>query len=88
MTGLETFLLVCVVTAGFALSAAAIGGAFSMGKSVSKALESIARQPEAGNSIRTNLIIGLAMIESLVIYVLVIALIILYANPFIKYFVH
>jgi len=50
-----------------------------------KALEAIARQPEASGSISTALLISLAMLESLAIYVLVVVLILLFANPLLKY---
>jgi len=68
--------------------AIAIGVAYpanAMGKAISQALDSIARQPESEQSIMRTLFIGLAMIESLAIYVLVIVLIILFANPLLEY---
>ena len=58
-----------------ALAIAVFGCALAQGNAISKALEGIARQPEAGGRLRTVMIIGLAFIESLTIYVLVIALI-------------
>ncbi|HAT8853958.1 TPA: ATP F0F1 synthase subunit C, partial [Legionella pneumophila] len=51
------------------------------------ALDALARQPEAEKSITRTLFIGLAMIESLAIYCLVIVLIILFRNPLLSYFV-
>jgi len=63
------------VTIGFALALAALAGAFGQGRAVSSALDGMARQPEAAGQIQTAMIIGLAFIESLVIYVLVIAFI-------------
>ena len=53
----------------------------AMGRAISQALEALARQPEAERSITRALFIGLAMIESLAIYCLVIVLIILFRNP-------
>ncbi len=53
--------------------------------SISQALESLARQPEAEKSISRLLFIGLAMIESLAIYVLVVVLIVLFRNPLLEY---
>ncbi len=50
-----------------------------------EAMKAIARQPEASGSISTNLLIALAMLESLAIYVLVVVLILLFANPLLKY---
>ena len=52
------------------------------GRAIDSALDAIARQPDASDRISRTLLIGLAMIESLAIYCLVIALIILLANPF------
>jgi F-type H+-transporting ATPase subunit c len=69
-----------VVGLGFA----ALGGGIGLGIAVSKAVEGVARQPEASGKITTLLMVGLAFIESVVIYVLVVALILLYANPFLK----
>jgi len=66
----------------FGLAIAAIGGAFSQSRSIRSALEGIARNPGASGSITTAMIIGLALIESLVIYVLVVCLILLIVNPF------
>jgi len=66
------------------LGIAAFGCGIGQGLAVSKAVEGVARQPEATNKIQTLLLIGLAFIESLVIYALVVALILLYANPFLN----
>lgn len=60
------------VAALFAIAIAAFGGAIGMGLSISKAVEGIARNPEASGKIMTTMIIGLALIESLAIYTLVI----------------
>jgi F-type H+-transporting ATPase subunit c len=54
----------------------------AQGQAVVTALEAIARQPDAADRISRTLFIGLAMIESLAIYALVVALILLFANPF------
>lgn len=57
----------------FAIGLAAFGGALGQGKAASAALEGIARNPGAAAKIQTPMIIALALIESLVIYALVIA---------------
>jgi len=62
------------LAAAIAIAIAAFGGALGQGISIKTALESIGRNPSAANKITTPMIIGLAMIESLVIYALVIAL--------------
>jgi F-type H+-transporting ATPase subunit c len=56
----------------FAISIAAFGGSIGMGLSIGRGLEGIARNPEASGKIMTTMIIGLALIESLAIYTLVI----------------
>ncbi len=61
--------------AGLAISVAALGGGIGQGIAVSSALEGIARNPNASDKIFTPMIVGLALIESLVIYGLVIAFI-------------
>ena len=72
---------VLILTIGFSLAIAALAGAFSQAKAVAAGLEGIARQPEAAGQIQTAMIIGLAFIESLVIYVLVIAFILIGSIP-------
>ena len=71
-----------IVTAGFALAIAAAFGALGQGRSIAAAVESIARNPSAAGEIRGNLILGLVLIESLVIYVLLISLILFFVKPF------
>ena len=71
-----------IVTAGFALAIAAAFGALGQGKGIAAAVEGIARNPSAAGEIRGNLILGLVLIESLVIYVLLISLILFFVKPF------
>jgi F-type H+-transporting ATPase subunit c len=73
---------IVAASATFGLAIAAIGGAFSQARGIRSALEGIARNPGASGPITTTMIIGLALIESLVIYVLVVCLILLIVNPF------
>ena len=54
------------------------------GRAVAAAMDAIARQPEAANTISRTLFVGLAMIETMAIYCLVIALLLLFANPLLK----
>lgn len=61
------------IAAGLCLGLAALGGALGQGKAAAAALEGIARNPGAAGKVQTPMIIGLALIESLVIYALVIA---------------
>jgi F-type H+-transporting ATPase subunit c len=71
-----------IITAGFALGIAAAGAAIGQGKAVASASEAIARNPGAVGEIRGALILGLVLIESLVIYVLLISLILFFLKPF------
>jgi F-type H+-transporting ATPase subunit c len=73
------------IATGIGMSIAAFGTGIGQGNGVRGACDGIARNPEASGKILTALILGLAMIESLAIYALVIELILLYANPFLKY---
>ncbi len=69
------------LAAGLGIGIATLGPGIGQGLAVFSALQGIARNPEATGIIRTNMIIGLALLESLVIYGLVVALILLYAFP-------
>ena len=71
-----------IITAGFALAFAAGLAALGQGRAVSAAAEAIARNPSAAGDIRGALILGLVLIESLVIYVLLISLILFFLKPF------
>ncbi len=62
------------LAAGLGIGLAAFGGALGQGKAASSALEGIARNPGASGKILTPMIIGLALIESLVIYAFVITI--------------
>jgi F-type H+-transporting ATPase subunit c len=63
---------------------AALGTGIGMGHGIRGATEGTARNPGVSGKIMTTLIIGLAMIESLAIYALVVILITFFANPFVK----
>jgi F-type H+-transporting ATPase subunit c len=71
------------LAAGVGVGLAALGGGIGQGIAVNGTVLGTARNPEVGGKLMTLLLIGLALIESLVIYALVIALILLYANPFV-----
>lgn len=74
--------IISIIGAVVAVSFGAIGPAFAEGRSVAAAMDAIARQPEAAGSISRTLFVGLAMIETMAIYCLVIALLVLFANPY------
>jgi F-type H+-transporting ATPase subunit c len=85
MTEMTWFVLASTVASVLGIALGVILPAFAMGRAISSALEALARQPEAERSITRTLFIGLAMIESLAIYVLVIVLIVLFRNPLLEY---
>lgn len=66
------------IGAAVAIGLAAIGGAIAMGMAISKAMEGIARQPEADGKIRSSLMLGLVFIETVVIYALIVAILIMF----------
>ena len=86
-SGSIIFFAAIVIAAGIGMGLGALGTGIGQGHAIRGAVEGIARNPGAMGKIMTTMLVGLAMIESLAIYVLVIALILLYANPLIKYVV-
>jgi len=87
MYELSTFVMTSTVAAIIGVSFGVMLPAIAMGWAVSRAMDALARQPEAEKSIMRTLFIGLAMIESLAIYVLVIVLIVLFRNPLLEYLI-
>lgn len=82
MTPRDWIVIASIVTAGFAVAIGSIGPALGEGKSVASALEALSRQPDSAGTITRTLFVGIAMIETSNIYCLVVALILLFANPF------
>jgi F-type H+-transporting ATPase subunit c len=87
MDSLTVIIAVSIIAAALAMAIGGYGPARALGESLTKALDAIARQPEAAGQITRTLIIGMALIESIAIYAFVIALIILFADPLIGYVV-
>lgn len=81
MSGAEWIAVASIVTAGLTIAIGSIGPSLGEGRALATALESIARQPDASDKITRTLFVGLAMVESTAIYCLVIALVLLFANP-------
>ena len=73
--------LVSTITAGLTVAIGSVGPALGQGRAVAQALDAIARQPDASGAITRTLFVGLAMVESTAIYCLVVALVLLFANP-------
>jgi F-type H+-transporting ATPase subunit c len=87
MPDLSTFVLAATVAAVIGIALGVMLPALGMGWAVGRAMDALSRQPEAERSIMRTLFIGLAMIESLAIYVLVIVLIVLFRNPLLEYLI-
>lgn len=78
---MDSLKLASIICAAAAVAFGSLGPALAEGRAVAAALEALARQPEAANTISRTLFVGLAMIETTAIYCLVIALLLLFANP-------
>ena len=80
-------IIVSVAAAGLTIALGGYGPARAEGEAVSRAMDAIARQPESAGQIMRTLFVGLAFMEAIVIYALVIAMVILFANPLLDYLV-
>ncbi len=81
----KAIVLACsALGAGLAMGIGAIGPAIGEGFAVGKTLEGIARQPEAQGDLTRTMILGCAVTESTGIYSLVVALVLLFANPLVS----
>jgi F-type H+-transporting ATPase subunit c len=78
--------MVSIFTAGLTVAIGGLGPGLGEGLAVAQALAAIAQQPDEANTITRTLFVGLAMVESTAIYALVVAMIILFANPFWNHF--
>jgi len=74
--------LASTVMAGFTMALGAIGAALGESRIGAAGMDALARQPDEAGSITRNQFVALAMVESTAIFCLVVALILLYANPF------
>jgi F-type H+-transporting ATPase subunit c len=88
MSDMSMLVIASTVAAVLGIALGVMLPALAMGRAISQALDAIARQPEAEPAISRLLFIGLAMIESLAIYCLVIILIVLFRNPLLSYLPH
>ena len=73
-----------LIGAGLCMGLAAVGAGLGDSMVTSRFIEGITRQPEAKNTLFTNTLISVGLIESMAIIATVVALIMLYANPLIK----
>ena len=68
------------MASGVMIGVACLGGALAMGIAVGRATEAIARQPEAAGPIRTAMMMGLVFIETVIIYALIVAILIIFVR--------
>jgi len=74
-----------VIAAGLAMGVGAVGAGLGLGQATSGANNAVGRNPEAQGKIMLTMMVGMAMTESVAIYALVVSLVILYANPLLKF---
>ena len=82
MDALTLIATVSIITAGLTIAIGSVGPALGESRAAAQALQAIAQQPDEANTITRTLFVSLAMIESTAIYCFVIAMILLFANPF------
>ena len=82
MDNMTIIAVASIVIAGITISLGSIGPALAEGRAVATALTSLAQQPDASATITRTLFVGLAMIESIAIYCIVVSMILIFANPF------
>jgi len=85
MNNIDLVAVVSIITAGITICIGVIAPALGEGIALSKALQSIAQQPDESNTIVRTLFVGLAMIESTAIFCLVISIVLIFTNPFWNY---
>ncbi|WP_166265375.1 F0F1 ATP synthase subunit C [Marinobacter caseinilyticus] len=88
MTDLALIAVTSIFTAGLTVSFGAIGPALGEGRAAAAAMNGIAQQPDSASTLSRTLFVSLAMIESTAIYCFVVAMIVLFANPFWERFLH
>ena len=80
------FAVGAMLAAGFAIGVGAVGAGLGIGTAASGACSAVGRNPGVQGKIMMTMLVGMAMAESIAIYALVVALVLLYANPYMKYF--
>lgn len=86
MEGITIVSIVSIIVAGATMAIGSIAPALAEGRAVSRALQSIAQQPDESDILSRILFVGLAMIESIAIYCFVISIILIFVNPFWDHF--
>jgi F-type H+-transporting ATPase subunit c len=80
------FAVGAMLAAGFAIGVGAVGAGLGIGTAASGACSAVGRNPGVQGKIMMTMLVGMAMAESIAIYALVVSLVLLYANPYMKYF--
>jgi len=80
------FAVGAMIAAGFAIGVGAFGAGLGIGTAASGACSAVGRNPGVQGKIMMTMLVGMAMAESIAIYALVVSLVLLFANPFMKYF--
>ncbi|KAF0154883.1 MAG: F-type H+-transporting ATPase subunit c [Syntrophaceae bacterium] len=80
------FAVGAMIAAGIAIGVGAVGAGLGIGTAASGACSAVGRNPGVQGKIMMTMLIGMAMAESIAIYALVVSLVLLYANPFMRYF--
>ena len=81
MTPRDWIVLVSIIVAGVTVAVGSIAPAMGEARALAEALGAIARQPDAADKLTRTLFVGMALVESTAIYCLVVALVLLFANP-------
>ncbi|HMN22250.1 MAG TPA: F0F1 ATP synthase subunit C [Ottowia sp.] len=82
MNELTIVALISIITAGLTVAIGSFGAALGEGRAAAAAMSAIAQQPDAAPALSRTLFVSLAMVESSGIYCFVVALILIFANPF------
>ena len=85
MESINVIAMYSIIMAGLTIAIGTIGPAVGEGWALARALGAIAQQPDEAGTISRTLFVGLAMVESTAIYCLVVAIILIFANPFWNY---
>ncbi|MGD0280350.1 MAG: ATP synthase F0 subunit C [Smithella sp.] len=80
------FAMAAMIGAGLAIGLGAIGAGAGIGNAASGACQAVGRNPGVQGKIMMTMLVGMAMAESIAIYALVVSLVLLYANPYMRYF--
>jgi F-type H+-transporting ATPase subunit c len=80
------FAMAAMIGAGLAIGLGAIGAGAGIGSAASGACQAVGRNPGVQGKIMMTMLVGMAMAESIAIYALVVSLVLLYANPYMRYF--